>query len=259
MAGFYSDNEILIFIDNLKLLRIVNGITQSKLSKSLGYSEKIIARIESNSYNLSPFLVKKISSYFGVSEKDLFKEDFEKSYLTFEKKNKMDKSALLDLEFFLLTKKTLNSAIIKTFYPIKRDFKNIRSESNEIKILSIFDLVIYIPLITPQNLISAALRIGGKTKGNEKYVFDVLSWLYNTIPNDKAKKFADYLACFNVRSNLDLNIHPFKKEINQEKFIDKYPFFYQYFLNYEDYRVCENEYYERLRLYKEWIQADKTI
>ena len=259
MAEHYNNNEKLIFINNLKLLRVIFGLTQADLAAQINVSEKVISRIETINYNLSPYWVEAIADYFNVSEKDLFREDFDNLYLTPKKKKELGKMVMSDIEFFLLKKNMLNSAVIKTLYPPKRDFVDVENEMDEFKILSIFDLVVYIPLIPPRDLILLTFRVSGKTKGNEKYLLGILNLLYKTIPNSNAKKYADYLSCFNVQSNLDLNIHPAAEELNKENFMDKYPFFYKHFDDYNDYLNCQNDYNKRLKSYQEWMRSDNAI
>lgn len=61
----------------VKFYRILNGISQTKLSKIAGKSYGYINRVENEAYTLSPASLMKICEFFGISIKEFFDLDIE--------------------------------------------------------------------------------------------------------------------------------------------------------------------------------------
>lgn len=65
---------------------------------------------------------------------------------------------------------------------------------DDFPIKSLLQFIIYLPLMDEDAVLDVLQRIGGDAFDNEYYVLEKLQFLYKTIPDNKAKQFADYEA-----------------------------------------------------------------
>lgn len=74
------------------------------------------------------------------------------------------------------------SKMEKTCYPPQLEYYGVST---------LLQVLLYLPLIRPQNLFDALQRIEGYFKGNETYVLDQVNWCISQIPASPAKEYAD--------------------------------------------------------------------
>ncbi len=80
--------------------------------------------------------------------------------------------------------------IQRLFYPKPPVFPSLGKRP----ILSVLQLMIYLPLMDERLLYDCLYRIEGNAFDNENYVLDKLSLLYRRIPDSRAKRYADLMA-----------------------------------------------------------------
>ena len=80
--------------------------------------------------------------------------------------------------------------IQRLFYPKPSEYPSLGGR----QILSVLQLIIYLPLMDERLLYDCLYRIEGNAFDNENYVLDKLSLLYRRIPDSRAKRYADLMA-----------------------------------------------------------------
>ena len=98
--------------------------------------------------------------------------------------------------------KITNLEIVRMLYDVdKRIYPGEICDRYGFKITTIAEMSIYFPLFSMRNVMEVMYRILGEVVNYENYILEQYAWLYSTIPDIPAKKFADYqVEILNVKS-----------------------------------------------------------
>lgn len=180
----------------IKLFRRVKGLTQSELAKKSGVSQSQISTIENGDCDVKISTLVSLTDAMNISLTDLFSDYSNIDNNTFINENEYD-----DYEVTLNLYNNLN--IQKTFYPPKYD---------DIKISTLMDFIVYLPLIDIEYLFMILSRTYGNFNLREEYICKQFDWLVNQIPDSPAKQYADYVYLI-IQERKKLNNPELKAEL----------------------------------------------
>lgn len=169
----------------IRKFRNLRGLTMEQLVEAIGdqnISVSTLQRLEKGQTRLNTELLKAVAGVLDLELYDLIgRED-----LSFDVdqyvKNKDEDPKYTE---YVNDKQ-------KLFYPDLRckDFLNWQ----HYPIRTLAEFIIYLPLMDPARLADVLFRIAGDTFEREDYLLQEVAYLYEGIPDTKAKRYADYQA-----------------------------------------------------------------
>ena len=167
--------------------RRIAGITQEELIERIGeenLSLSTLKRIEEGTGHLNIENLLLIANAMGYKLKDLIEDDSLRTIL--EKRYYDPETEEED------NRKEIDYAVYRQqlFYP--EPFKG--SYFDFYPITTLLQFIVYLPLMDEEWLYHCLWLIEGDRFGGEEYVLDKLRVLFRTIPESKAKRYADYAA-----------------------------------------------------------------
>lgn len=237
MNDNYSITERSILALNLKLLRKLYDVSTNDIAKVLFKSQSAIKKIETGKANISKEDADSIAKYFNISIDDLFDINLiDHINIPLEKKG-----------FFIKWFSGNFCARTELLYPPCR----FQLYNKDMKIISLFDFLVYFPLMDLKTLCSTVLRIQGDIPDREYYVFDLMEFLYNSISNKDARQYAEFLASTNTQKTIKRSVNV-QVDNGVQLFIDGGLEYFSnrlskyYFKDYDEYKRCKKEYYKEL-------------
>lgn len=169
----------------IRKFRNLRGLTMEQLVEAIGdqnISISTLQRLEKGQTRLNTELLKAVASALDVELYDLVDREglsFDvNQYVEYMEEDPKYTEYLNDKQ--------------KLFYPDLRCKQLLNWEHYPIKTLAEF--IIYLPLMDPARLADVLFRIAGDTFDREDYLLQEVAYLYESIPDSKAKQFADYQA-----------------------------------------------------------------
>lgn len=204
MNDYYSDAEQKIIGMNVKRIREKLGWSQEAFAATIHKSVKTVQRIEKGEGGkLYEYDVKNFADNLMCAKEELFLTNYE------------------------LSKKML--------YEKAKDFTLPVANLSEIKFQSIYDFIIYSPLIDPYMLLDTLCRFSFETDNIEFYIAQCFNKMYESIKNAPARKYAEFISrCLTIKG----------KKISELKANMFGP---------NEFSRCEAEYYKEVRNFRKLL------
>ena len=176
ITGGLKMNNTNNLSERLKLIRQYKKLTQSDLAKISGVSQPQISTIENGDCDVRLSTVIALADALQVTLNDLF-YDFTPNFDQYIIETDEDAYGGVVEQMYV-------DNIYKTFYP---------KSSKELKISTLMELIVYLPLVEPSYLFKVLSNIYGDFNSQEEYIARQLEWLVDTIPESPEKRYADYV------------------------------------------------------------------
>lgn len=170
-----NDISLLPFV--LKRLRQGAGLTQGQLAEESGVSQSQISSIENGDCNVRIQTLALLADALNIDMTDFFGG--------FNNENECEAdSDENDYDYADLSEKLYKYEMLKSYYPPK---------VFNMKISTLLEFIVYLPLINPWDLYSALQRIGGNFTDREIYISTQLEGILCHLPKGPEKDYADYV------------------------------------------------------------------
>lgn len=179
-------NTYQIIGDNIRKIRKEKGLSQEELSELTNISKGTISQMENGNNRFNLESLEMIANVLGVQ---LYR-------LVPNTGNLMKNlSKIVELQYDneideLLKYEEINEKIViqRLFYP---DYKSLNTYYNHYEIKTLFEFILYLPLMNADLVEDFMMRVQGSFWQEEEYVLNQIKFLYSDIPDDDAKKYAD--------------------------------------------------------------------
>lgn len=168
-------SNIDLLPSRLKMLRQGAGLTQGQLAKKSGVSQSQISSIENGDYNVRIKTLALLADALNINMSDFFIEFNMTDKCMADSENDEYDSSEEDLHYY---------EVFKSYYPPK---------VYDLKISTLLEFIVYLPLIEPWALYSALQRIGGVFDRHEIYISEKIGDIIRDLPKSPEKDYADYV------------------------------------------------------------------